>query len=111
MYINEKSCGLLSKVKGKIDALSLPLVTMVIQLQMVFLNQTPSMNTLHPSTQVDISSLPSMEDSRFPQISSVNVTVEGVANLLTNLKPNKVLGPDNIPAFFSKKQQMRLPHF
>ena len=98
-----KSYGLLSKVKEKISALSLPLVTMVIQLQIVFLNQTPSMNTLHPSTQEDISSLPSMEDSPFPQISSVNITVEGVASLLTNLKPHKAPGPDNIPASFLKE--------
>lgn len=44
-----------------------------------------------------------MEDSPFPQISPVNVTVEGVASLLTNLKPHKAPGPDNIPAFFLKE--------
>ena len=52
-----------------------------------------------------------MEDYPFPQISRVNVMVEKVASLLTNLKPHKAPGPDNIPAFFSKKQQMRLPYF
>ena len=44
-----------------------------------------------------------MEDVPFPQISPINVSVEGVASLLTNLKPHKAPGPDNIPAFLLKE--------
>jgi len=45
-----------------------------------------------------------MNDSPFPEISNIiTVSVEGVANLLHNIKPHKATGPDGIPAYFLKE--------
>ena len=44
-----------------------------------------------------------MNDSPFPEIPHISVSVNGVANLLHNLNPNKATGPDGIPAYFLKE--------
>ena len=54
-------------------------------------------------TQEDLSSLPKMNDSPFPEIPHISVSVNGVANLLHNLNPHKATGPDGIPAYFLKE--------
>ena len=54
-------------------------------------------------TQEDLSSIPTMDASPFPEISPITISIEGVASLLSNLKPHKASGPDNIPVFFLKE--------
>ena len=44
-----------------------------------------------------------MNDSPFPEIPHISVSVDGVANLLHNLNPHKATGPDRIPAYFLKE--------
>ena len=44
-----------------------------------------------------------MDASPFPEISPITISIEGVANLLSNLKSHKASGPDNIPVFFLKE--------
>lgn len=50
-----------------------------------------------------MSSLPKLNDSPFPEISHISISVDGVANLLQNLNPHKATGPDGIPAYFLKE--------
>ena len=47
-------------------------------------------------TKEDTSNLPSMEDSTYSTIDSLNLTVDGVSNLLHNLEVHKACGPDGI---------------
>ena len=47
-------------------------------------------------TTEDTSNLPSMEDSTYPAIDSLNITVVGVSNLLHDLEVHKACGPDGI---------------
>ena len=54
-------------------------------------------------TQEGLSSLPELNDSPFPKISHISISVDGVANLLRNLNPHKATGPDGIPAYFLKE--------
>ena len=54
-------------------------------------------------TQGDLSSFPKLNDSSFPEIPNIPVSVKGVANLLHNLNPHKATGPDGIPAYFLKE--------
>ena len=54
-------------------------------------------------TQEDLSSVPELNDSPFPEISPISVSVDGVANLLQNLNPHKATGPDGIPAYLLKE--------
>ena len=54
-------------------------------------------------TQEDLSSLPELNDSPFPEISPISISLGGVTNLLYNLNPHKATGPDEIPAYFLKK--------
>ena len=42
---------------------------------------------------------------------SLAISIGSLANLLSNLKPHKASGPDNIPIFSLKKQQMKLLQF
>ena len=44
-----------------------------------------------------------MNDSPFPQIPSITVSVNEVVNLLQHLDPHKATGPDEIPAYFLKE--------
>jgi len=41
--------------------------------------------------------LPNLPDSPYPTISDISVTLNGVVNLLKNIKEHKVFGPDKIP--------------
>ena len=50
-----------------------------------------------------MSSLPELNDSPFPKISHISISVDGVANLLHNLNPHKDTGPDGIPVYFLKE--------
>ena len=55
-------------------------------------------------TKEDTSNLPSMEDSAYPTIDSLNLTVDGVSNLLHDLEVHKACGPDGIsPRLYLKK--------
>ena len=54
-------------------------------------------------TQEDLSSVPELNDSPFPEILPISVSVDGVANLLQNLNPHKASGPDGIPAYLLKE--------
>ena len=62
-------------------------------------------------TQEVLSSLPKMNDSPFPEIPHISVSVNGVANLLHNLNPHKATGPDGIPAYFLKELSHEIAPF
>ena len=53
-------------------------------------------------TTEDTTSIPDKGTSPYPSIKDINVTVNGVRNLLENLDTNKSPGPDNIHAAFLK---------
>ena len=44
----------------------------------------------------DISHIPSLAGPKLPDISGLTITVNGVTKLLSNVKPNKATGPDNL---------------
>ena len=48
-------------------------------------------------TQEDLSLLPELNDSPFPEISHISVSLGGVTNLLQNLNPHKATRSDGIP--------------
>ena len=54
-------------------------------------------------TQEDLSLLPELNDSPFPEISHISVSLGGVTNLIQNLNPHKATRPDGIPAYFLKE--------
>ena len=51
----------------------------------------------------DISHIPSLSGPKFPDISGLTITVNGVTKLLSNVKPNKATGPDNLPCRLLKE--------
>ena len=51
---------------------------------------------------------PSLEDVFFPSIISINISVNGVQQLLRNLSVHKSTGPDCIPARLLKELNMKL---
>ena len=51
-------------------------------------------------TNEDTSCIPTMESEPLPCVDSIQIHVEGVAELLSNIDPNKANGPDNLPARF-----------
>ena len=54
-------------------------------------------------TQEDTSTIPELEGNPFPEISPIQVHLDGVSQLLHNLKPHKAAGPDNLPSYFLKE--------
>ena len=54
-------------------------------------------------TTEDISNIPSMEGAPLPCIDAIQIHSEGVAELLSNIKPGKSHGPGNLPAHFLKE--------
>ena len=59
--------------------------------------------------QDDPSNIPTLEGEPFPDIQQIHINLEGVIQLLLNLKPYKAAGPDNLPCYFLKMWLMRLP--
>ena len=48
-------------------------------------------------TQETIDSMPSIKDTKLPDISPLQFSTDGILKLLHQLDPNKASGPDNIP--------------
>ena len=48
-------------------------------------------------------SLPNLGTPKAPKIQDIVITTNGIAKLLSKIKPNKASGPDNIPAKFLKE--------
>ena len=53
--------------------------------------------------QDDPSNIPTLEGELFPDVQQIHVNLEGVIQLLLNLKPYKAAGPDNLPCYFLKE--------
>ena len=53
--------------------------------------------------QDDPSNIPTLEGEPFPDIQQIHINLEGVIQLLLNLKPHKAAGPDNLPCYFLKE--------
>jgi len=51
----------------------------------------------------DLSSLPVLPDSTYPNMQNICITEAGVYNILSQLDPYKAGGPDNIPACVLKE--------
>ena len=51
-------------------------------------------------TNEDTTNVPVLEGDPLPEISPIHIHVDGVAQLLLNLKVHKAAGPDNFPSFF-----------
>ena len=49
-------------------------------------------------TTEDLSSMPIMPDSLHPNMQDIDITASGVHALLSKINPQKVAGPDDIPA-------------
>ena len=54
-------------------------------------------------TQEDLENIPDMSGDLHPEMPSITITPEGVKKLLSDLKPNKASGPDQLPARFRKE--------
>ena len=54
-------------------------------------------------TNEDTTNVPVLEGDPLPEISPIHIHVDGVAQLLLNLKVHKAAGPDNFPSFFLKE--------
>ena len=46
----------------------------------------------------DVSSLPVLDKSLYPDVPRIHIHEEGILHLLTNLRPHKASGPDGIPS-------------
>ena len=51
----------------------------------------------------DTTNVPVLEGDPLPDIQSVHIHTDGIAQLLLNLKSHKVAGPDNLPSNFLKE--------
>jgi len=49
------------------------------------------------------SSVPTLNESPFPELASITISVEDVAYHLSTLQTNKATGPDKIPVYFLKR--------
>jgi hypothetical protein len=54
-------------------------------------------------TKEDINNIPDMDGNPTPDISQIEISVDGVRKLLEDLQPNKASGPDQIPAKILKE--------
>ena len=54
-------------------------------------------------TVEDLSDIPNKNTSPYPSIPEINITLQGVINLLSGCNPHKSPGPDNIHAAFLKQ--------
>jgi len=59
-------------------------------------------------TRENVSTIPDLSSSSFPDMDDIQINVNGVAQLLCNLDPQKATGPDNIPTRFLKMFAMEL---
>ena len=59
----------------------------------------------------DTSYLPSLNEHNIRAIEPITTNIAGVADFLSNIKPFKASGPDNIPAFLLKRLPFKLNHF
>ena len=53
--------------------------------------------------QDDSSNIPTLEGEPLPDIQQIHIHLEGITQLLLNLKPYKAAGPDNLPSYFLKE--------
>jgi len=49
-----------------------------------------------------------LEENTFPQIPPINITTDGVLQLLQELDPHKASGPDGIPSKFLRKTSVSI---
>ena len=49
------------------------------------------------------SNIPTLEGKPFPDIQQIHINLEGVIQLLLNLKPYKAASLDNLPCYFLKE--------
>ena len=54
-------------------------------------------------THEDVSTMPTLTDTYYPDMPSIRINSEGILHLLLDLKSNKAPGPDKIPARLLKK--------
>ena len=54
-------------------------------------------------TREDVSTIPNMDDSPYPDMPAIKVNTKGVHKLLSNLNPTKAAGPDDIPCRLLKE--------
>ncbi len=49
-------------------------------------------------THEDTTHMPCIDKQHYPQMPDINITVDGVEKLLSDLDPGKATGPDGVPA-------------
>ena len=54
-------------------------------------------------TKEDLTSIPGLDGNPFPSINNIMIAVSGVEKLMSNIKPHKASGPDNIPCRLLKE--------
>jgi len=59
-------------------------------------------------TNEDTSNIPTMDGEPLPCIDAILIHVEGIAELLRNIDPNKANGPDQLPARFLKEVSLEI---
>ena len=59
----------------------------------------------------DTTHLPAITEHNIPVMSPIIISPAGVANLLSNIKPFKAMGPDNIPAYLLKEIDLQISSF
>ena len=68
------------------------------------------MNDQFQSVFTDTNSTPTvpLQENTFPHIPPINITTEGVLQLLQELDPHKASGPDGIPSKFLKEASVSI---
>jgi hypothetical protein len=61
-------------------------------------------------TNENHTNFPDKGPSSFPSMTNINITEHGVYKLLTNQKPHKATGPDEVPAFILRSAAQQLVH-
>ena len=62
-------------------------------------------------TVEDLSYIPNKGTSPYPAIPEINITFQGVTNLLSSFDPHKSPGPDNLHAAFLKQVSMEIAQY
>ena len=60
-------------------------------------------------TNEDVTHLPTLCTDPTPSIPPIQIHVDGIYQLLSNIQQHKASGPDNLPARFLKKWHMKSP--
>jgi len=72
------------------------------------IHKANALNNQYLCTRENTSTIPVISGPSFPDMDDIQIDVNGVAQLLFNLDPQKATGPDRIPTRFLKMFAMEL---